>query len=51
LSKNPLIFVEDYLLLSKQRTEILREELMAATWHPDRFTKWCLDTTDEFCEN
>jgi len=51
LSTNPSIFEEDYQTLSKERTEVLREELMAVTWHPDRFTKWCLDTTDEFCEN
>jgi len=51
LSRKPSIFAEDYLSLSKKRMEILREELMAATWHPDRFTKWCLDTTDEFYES
>jgi len=25
------------------RTELLREELAAATWHPSRFADWCLD--------
>jgi hypothetical protein len=25
------------------RTELLREELAAATWHPSRFANWCLD--------
>ena len=39
LSKNPSIFEEDYQTLSKERTEVLREELMAATWHPDRDRK------------
>jgi ribosomal protein L24E len=48
LSKNPSIFVEDYQSLCKERSEILREELMAKTWHPERFRSWCLDTEDEF---
>ena len=25
------------------RTELLREDLIAATWHPRRFGNWCLD--------
>mgnify|MGYP003335984806 CR=1 FL=1 len=50
-SRNPSIFEEDYLSLSKERMDILREELMAVTWHPNRFTKWCLDTSDEFYES
>lgn len=48
LSENPSIFEEDYQTLSKQRVETLREELMARTWHPERFRSWCLDTEDEF---
>lgn len=34
--------------LSKARIQVLREELMAKTWHPNRFRSWCLDTDDEF---
>ena len=45
-SKNPSIFEEDYQTLSKERTEVLREELVMKTWHPKRFTSWCLDTEE-----
>ena len=48
LSRNPSIFEEDYQSLSKERSELLREELMEKTWHPKRFRHWCLDTDDEF---
>jgi hypothetical protein len=27
---------------SKERVDILRQELMAMTWHPSRFVQWCL---------
>lgn len=26
-----------------QRTKIVKEEMMAFYWHPDRFEKWCFD--------
>ena len=45
-SKNPSIFEEDYQTLSKERTEVLREELVMKTWHPKRFMSWCLDTDE-----
>jgi hypothetical protein len=36
---------------SKQRihatTRLLKEDLIAATWHPDRFEQWCLDTEEK----
>jgi hypothetical protein len=48
ISQNPSIFEEDYLALSKERTEVLREELMEQTWHPRRFRSWCLEHDDEF---
>jgi hypothetical protein len=48
LSRNPWIFEEDYQSLSKERSDLLREELMEKTWHPKRFRHWCLDTDDEF---
>jgi len=48
LSRNPSIFEEDYQALSKERTEVLREELMEKTWHPARFRSWCLEHDDEF---
>jgi len=28
------------------RTDILLKDLMEATWHPSRFTDWCLDSDD-----
>jgi len=45
---NPSIFEEDRQTLSKERTEVLREELMERTWHPERFRSWCLEHDDEF---
>ena len=32
------------------RTKLLAEDLIATTWHPDRFERWCLDE-DEKREN
>lgn len=34
----------------KQKIDSLKEELMAMTWHPDRFQEWCLDE-EEKAEN
>ena len=34
----------------KQMLDALKEELMAMTWHPDRFQEWCLDE-EEKAEN
>ena len=48
LSQNPSIFEEDYQTLCKERTEVLREELMEKTWHPLRMRSWCLEYDDEF---
>ena len=28
------------------RTELLRKDLMEATWHPSRFADWCLDSDE-----
>jgi hypothetical protein len=48
ISTNQSIFEEDYQTLCKERTEVLREELMEKTWHPERFRSWCLEHDDEF---
>ena len=32
----------------KRRMDIIREELMAATWAPKRMAAWCLPYDDEF---
>jgi hypothetical protein len=48
LSTNPAIFEEDYQALSKERTEVIREELIQITWHPQRMRQWCLEHDDEF---
>jgi Leucine-rich repeat (LRR) protein len=29
------------------RTKVLAEDIIAATWHPDRFEKWCLDEEEK----
>jgi hypothetical protein len=29
---------------ARLRTEAVRQELIAAAWHPKRMTAWCLDT-------
>ena len=36
--------------LARERTDVLRDELMAHAWHPDRFRRWCLEYDDEHCE-
>jgi hypothetical protein len=36
--------------LRKEKFDALHESLIAATWHPDRFERWCLDE-DEKREN
>lgn len=36
--------------IQKQKIDSLKEELMAMTWHPDRFQEWCLDE-EEKAEN
>jgi hypothetical protein len=28
------------------RTEAVKQELIAAAWHPKRMTAWCLDTDE-----
>ncbi len=42
ITNNQNIFVMDKEFLRK-RMDIVREELMMRTWHPDRFEDWCLD--------
>jgi hypothetical protein len=32
---------------SVNRTKSLAEDLIAATWHPDRFERWCLDEEEK----
>ncbi len=41
LCQNPAIFELDYDFFF-QRINIIRQELMAKAWHPNRFMKWCL---------
>ncbi len=41
LSQNPAIFELDYDFFY-QRMNIIRKELIAKTWHHNRFQKWCL---------
>jgi hypothetical protein len=33
------------------RADVLREELMRATWRPDRVRRWCLEYDDEFFDD
>ena len=40
-SANPAIFDLDYDFL-KKRMNIIRNELMIKTWHPERFEEWCI---------
>ncbi len=42
ITNNPNIFMMDKEFLRK-RMDIVREELMMRTWHPDRFQDWCLE--------
>jgi hypothetical protein len=32
---------------SMRRQSLFKEDLIAATWHPDRFEQWCLDTEEK----
>ncbi len=41
LSLNPSIFELDYDFFH-QRMNLIREELIARTWHPSRYEEWCL---------
>ncbi len=34
-------------ILHKTRMDLVKEDLMAATWHPNRFMRWCLDEEDK----
>ncbi len=47
-SSNPSIFELDYDFFDR-RMNIIRQELMEKTWHPDRFRDWCL-SIDELKE-
>ncbi len=42
LSMNPSIFELDYQFFF-DRMNIIRQELIEKTWHPERFRDWCLD--------
>jgi hypothetical protein len=42
---NPNIFELDHDFFFR-RMNILREELMAKTWHPNRFMNWCLSVEE-----
>lgn len=46
LSKNPAIFELDYKFFQK-RMDLIRQELLAKTWAPDRFIDWCLAIQDK----
>jgi Leucine-rich repeat (LRR) protein len=32
---------------SIERTKVLAEDIIAASWHPDRFERWCLDEEEK----
>ena len=32
---------------TQKRTSLVAEDLIAATWHPDRFEQWCLDEEEK----
>ena len=38
---------KDYYAAFKARQGITKEEIMAAAWHPDRFTRWCFDEEEK----
>jgi hypothetical protein len=40
LSKNPAIFEYNYSTMAKARTDLIREDLLAAALHPDRVCAW-----------
>jgi hypothetical protein len=44
----PILNKINYQELSKERNDLIFQELMEITWHPSRFRRWCLDYTDEF---
>jgi len=29
-----------------EQTKVFKEELIAITWHPDRFMEWCVDVEE-----
>jgi hypothetical protein len=39
LSRNPALFELDYLAMAKDRTDIFREDLVKAVFHPNRLKK------------
>ena len=39
LSRNPCLFELDYFSMARERTDIFREDLMKAVWHPNRLKK------------
>jgi len=40
--------LEIMMARARERTSLLREELVRATWHPHRMRRWCLARDDEF---
>jgi hypothetical protein len=47
LSANPSIFEPDYQEMSKERTNIIYQELMEQALHPSRVLKWINEETKE----
>ncbi len=49
-SKNPSIFELDFDFFYR-RMDIIRQELIEKTWHPNRVVNWCLsiDEVNELC--
>lgn len=46
LLQNPSIFKINYKRLTESMRSTIAEELMAVTWHPNRFKDWCLDNEE-----
>jgi hypothetical protein len=40
LSKNPAIFEYNYSNMAKARSDVIREELVSVSLHPDRVSAW-----------
>ena len=47
----PRTAIQLYMKAAARRMRILLEELMAATWHPERFMDWCLEWDHELKQN
>jgi hypothetical protein len=40
--------LEEMMRRARERADVLRSDLAAATWHPSRMQRWCLSHDDEF---